>query len=469
MTDVRTVPQSIEAERAVLGACFLDQNAMYIADARIPGPRTFYEKRHQLLWSAFTTIHSRNEPIDSATVMSQLDRTKTLEAIGGAHYLADIINATPTSANIEYYLKLLIESYTLRETILMCQLAMDRAFERDKSKEVLGAVETQTYKLLTGRTLREASHVAAVLEGVMDRVDAIRRGEPGNGAIETPWAGINATTGGLRLSELTVVAARPSKGKTAIALNMAKHAASLGHQCLFFSLEMSKPELAKRLVTMHNAVDWQDISQGEIERWEGSLKDAVPAISSLPIWIDDSGRMNLKTMSIMARRRFDHKEGGVIFFDYLQKLPADRRIPRHEQLGEYMGEFKNIAKDLNVAVVVLVQLSRDAEEETIPRRLHRYLKDSGSIEQEADVILTLSTPNGKGEQSIDSVTKHYTVTPDEAIFLQVNKHRNGKCPRDPYTMRYAKHIQRFYHAEKSVMSGHQHPHHQQEEEDDCAF
>lgn len=442
MTAFDSPPQSVAAERAVLGCCLLDENAAKIAARRIRSRSAFFQEPHQLLWDAISALDQRNEPVDPTTLTNELTRRNTLDKVGGAQYLADLMVNVSTTANLEYYLKTLLEWHTAREVVSLCQRQVGRIMDGTPAKEVLEGLERAVYRLQTGRELRESQHIGHVLDQLMGQIDSIQRKDPSQRAIPVNLDKLNELTGGLKPAELHVVAARPSVGKTSMMLNMAEAVAKAGHDVLIFSLEMTAMELAKRLLTMQEGIDFVEVARGNLARWRSNIAEAVPVVAGLPIYVDDAGRNDMRTMVLMARQMFHDRRPGAIFLDYIQQVKGDRRLQRHEQLGELVREFKAVAKDLGVPVVLLAQLSRQSDEEVNPARLHNYLKDSGDLEQEADVIITLSRPIPKKQKAYESWFEKLNIPADQQVLWYLNKNRNGKTG-GAWPLIFKKNLQRF--------------------------
>lgn len=387
----RQPPYNAQAEMAVLGSILLkpdccDEVAMVLK------PHDFYDEAHRLLYERMQEMHDSARKIDIQLLVDELQRNEEYERIGGAQFLARIGEAVPTAAHVKDYAEIVRTDSTSRALIDVSTDILREAYEPGHDpRELLGKAEQKIFSILDNRGSSKVASIEDILHQAMDRIDARLRGEHTGGGVDTGFKGLDDMLGGLHNSELVILAARPSMGKTAFAMNIAEAVAV--HQrrpVLFVSLEMSSIELADRLLCSIAKVDSRHLRNGTITMDDKkSLVETADKIADSPLYVDDSPSRTVTEVAAAARRIKRNKgDLGLIVVDYLQLLqPDDPRDPRQEQVAKMARRLKGLARELEVPLLCLAQLNRQAEQakENKPRLSH--LRESGAIEQDADVVM----------------------------------------------------------------------------------
>ncbi len=425
----REPPKSIEAERSMLGAILLNPESLSNA-LEIFGFNTdniFYHHPHQTIFDAINDIYqnSQNKP-DINAVASYLESKKQLADVGGVAYLSELINCVSTSGNINYYATTVMEMALLRRLIDQCSNIVGRAYESQTSvKELIDQAESEIFTIAAQRKTNPIYALKSLLLPVVENLETrIKSGEVITG-LSTGFDILDYYLCGLQPSEMVVLAARPSVGKTAFALNIAHHAALTDKKgVLIFSLEMSKEQLIQRLICMVGKVDGQMMRKTYLAK--KVLPDIVEAggqLMNAPIYIDDTPNINIMELRSKARRHLlQHPDVQLIIIDYLQLMSVPYRGEnRQVEIAEISRQVKGLARELGVPILALCQLSREAERESAEPRL-AHLRESGAIEQDADVVLMLYQDK-KEEKEVEK-TKH---KPKDSIttYLKIAKQRNG--------------------------------------------
>lgn len=432
----RTPPQSIDAERSVLGAMLLNPNAVgaAIEILRESASETFYVEAHQRIYEAAVSLFKRNMPVDPVTLMEQLSRDGLLDAAGGASYIADLTGAVPTSANIEYYARLVLESAILRRVITTCTRIAGEAYQPEGSvEELLDRAEAEIFAVAEQRQVNPIYRINDLLEEGIKQIEEQIKTQTGVTGVATGFAKLDELLSGLQKSDMVILAARPSVGKTALALNIAAHVTTdLKMGALLFSLEMSKEQLVKRLLCMVGHVDSQRLRTGFLAREEfPSIQRAAGKLSQAQLFIDESASINVLELRSKARRHAAQHPIDLLIIDYLQLMSSGARGEnRQVEIAEISRAVKGLARELKIPVLALSQLSREAEKDDsgIPKLSH--LRESGAIEQDADVVLMLSRPKAYESEGRDNVLR-----------LDVAKQRNG--PTGFVELLFEKNYQRF--------------------------
>jgi replicative DNA helicase len=385
----REIPHNIEAERAVLGSILLlpevfDEVALVIRGA------DFYDDAHQQIYEHLLALHDNGQRVDLMLLIERLKKAEVYEAVGGAAYLAEIGRAVPTAAHAEHYARIVADRSVLRSLIHASVDIQASAYDPGaETRELLGKAEERIFGILEGRGGGTVSPIAEVLQESLDRIDARMDQQHAFGGVETGFIDFDQMTGGLQKSELVILAARPSMGKTALAMNMAEHAALSGAPVLFVSLEMSAIELGDRLLCSFARVNGNRLRNGTITNDERKkLVNAAAQISQTPLFIDDSPSRTMTEIAANARRM--KKRGGLslIVVDYLQLIDPDNpRDPRQEQVAKISRRLKGLARELEVPVLCLAQLNRQVEATSSNKPQLSHLRESGAIEQDADVVM----------------------------------------------------------------------------------
>jgi len=418
----RLPPQSIEAEQSVLGALLIDRDAV-IEVADFLHPADFYRQANSTIYSAIIELYERREPVDIVTVAETLERREALEQIGGSAYLTSLINLTPTAVNAVHYGRIVERKAVLRN--LIGAAGKIAAIGYDDSADVSEAIdraEQELFSVSERRVDSGFSPLKTLLHSAYDRLDYLHQHKGEISGIRTGFADLDALTSGLQKSDLVVLAARPSIGKTSLALNFAEHAAVReGKTVGVFSLEMSKEQLVLRLLSSVANIDSQRLRTGFLEEMDFTrLAPAMNALAEAPVFIDDTP--NISTMELRTKARRLQAESGLdmVIVDYLQLMQSSvtsRDANRVQEVSEITRGLKGLARELQVPVVALSQLSRQAEMRENKEPRLSDLRESGSIEQDSDLVMFLWREKERGGEDDDPE--------GEIINLRLAKHRNG--------------------------------------------
>lgn len=418
----RLPPQSIDAERSVLGALLIDRDAV-IEVADVLRPEDFYRADHGAIYAAILELYSRREPVDLVTVSEVLEREGELERVGGASYLTSLINQTPTAVNAVHYARIVERKGVLRNLIAAAGRIAGIGYEDSADlDDAIDRAEQALFAVSQKRVSSGFKPLRALLHDAYDRLDYLHQHRGEISGIRTGFADLDALTTGLQKSDLIIVAARPSIGKTSLALNFAEHAAVRDNRTVgVFSLEMSKEQLVLRLLSSVANIDSQRLRTGFLEEMDFTrLAPAMNALSEAAIYIDDTP--NISTMELRTKARRLQAESGLdlIIVDYLQLMQSSvqsRDANRVQEVSEISRGLKALARELEVPVVALSQLSRQAEQRESREPRLSDLRESGSIEQDADLVMFLWR-----ERERTAEDQH---ADGEVVNLKLAKHRNG--------------------------------------------
>jgi len=402
MPEERIPPQNLQAEQSVLGSMLIDKTAIVKA-IEILHPDSFYRDAHRAIYQAILELFDRGEPVDLVTVTEALRKNNKLDAIGGSVYVADLINSVPTAANVEYYAKIVEEKATLRRMIDAGTQMVKEAFEEPENvDQVLDRAEKTIFDIALKR-VREGFHrIDDVLKRVLDRIDRLYGKKESLTGIPTGFADLDNLTAGLQNADLIIIAARPSVGKTALALNMAINMATkFKIPAAFFSLEMSKDQLVQRMLCSEAEVDAMRLKTASLPDtgWK-KLTRAISRLSEAPLYIDDSAAISAMEIRAKCRRLKIEKGLGAVFIDYMQLMSGRSRVEnRVQEISEIARSLKTLARELDIPVIALSQLSRAVEQRTdrIPRLSD--LRESGEIEQTADLVMFIHREDYYNPQS----------------------------------------------------------------------
>jgi replicative DNA helicase len=389
MMEQRIPPQNTEAENAVLGAILLDQEALVTATARLRA-EDFYRTAHQIIFEAMVEIGESHQPVDIVTITARLQDKKQLDDVGGIAYLTDLSNAVPTAANVDYYAQIVEEKALLRRLIRTAtNIASDGYSSEDDVGELLSDAEARILEIANRRSGTGFKGIRDVLVDVFERVDYLHQHKGGLTGISSGFPALDRMTSGFQRSDLIIVAARPSVGKTAFALNIAQNVGvRTGETVAIFSLEMSASQLVQRMICAEGNVDATRLRNGQLEGddWE-RLTMAISSLSEAKIFIDDSPAVTVSDIRAKCRRLKREKGLGMIVIDYLQLIHGrGRGDNRQQEVSEISRTLKQIARELEVPVIALSQLSRGVEQRQDKRPMMSDLRESGSIEQDADIV-----------------------------------------------------------------------------------
>lgn len=386
----RVPPHDLEAEKAVLGSLLLDP---LVCDdvAMVVRATDFYSQPNQLIFAHLMDLHNAGRRVDHMLLMDALKKANEYEPIGGKDYLTEVIQSVPSAANAKYYAQIVRDKATLRTLIHagteIIRDAYDQSFE---ARELLSQAESKVFAILEQKALGELKPIQDVLHEAFDRINARLNRGGGLSGIETGFTELDQLTGGFHESELIILAARPSMGKTALALNIAEHAAvRQKHPVLVVSLEMSRLELGERLLCSHGRINGHKLRNGVIMPVDHKkLIDASATISQAPLFIDDSPTRTMTEIAATARRLKRSSGLKLVVIDYLQLIEPDNpKDQRQEQVAKIARRLKGLARELSVPVLCLAQLNRQAEASREMRPKLSHLRESGAIEQDADVVM----------------------------------------------------------------------------------
>src|SRR5687768_5798203 len=417
MSEERLPPQNIEAEQSVLGSILIDRDAI----VRVAGflqPEDFYREAHRTVYQAALDLFERREPADLVLLCDELERRGRLEQVGGPAYLTSLINLVPTAVNVEYYGHVVERCAILRRLITAGgQIAGDAYDMQHDAEQAVDKAEQILFALTQRRRAREFIPISEVLEHYFDQIDYIHQHRGQTFGVPTGFTKLDELTGGLQRSDLIVLAARPGMGKTSFALNMATHAALKSNIPVgIFSLEMSKDQLVQRLICSQAEIDSHRLRTGFIEEGEwAKIAQAIGELSEAPIYIDDTPGISVMELRTKARRLQAEHDLGFIIVDYLQLMQGRRSENRVQEVSDISRSLKELARELNIPVLAAAQLNRSVEQRPRNRPQLSDLRESGSIEQDADIVMFISR-----EELFDPET-----TRKGTADIIVAKHRNG--------------------------------------------
>ena len=436
MAENRMPPQNIEAEKAVLGAMLIKKDAI-IEVQEILRPEDFYREAHKVAYEAMLKLTDSEEAVDIVTLTEELRKEEQLERVGGVRFVTDIANTVPTAANISYHAKIVKEKAELRRLIDAATAIAAAAYEdTDEVANIMDEAEKRILAVAAGQSTDGFEPMKAILLRTFDRINDLYESKGNITGISTGFKDLDHITSGLQPSDLVLVAARPSMGKTAFTLNMASYIGlhNLG-TVAFFSLEMSKEQLMQRMLCSEGGIDAQRLRTGQLEDEEWTrLVETANRLNSAPIYIDDTAGITVMEMRSKARRLKAEHGLSVIFIDYLQLMQgraSKNSDNRQQEISEISRSLKALARELSVPVIALSQLSRSVESRQVKRPMLSDLRESGSLEQDADIVMFLYR-----EDYYDKDTEAKNVT--EVI---IAKHRNG--PVDTIKLFFQKEFTKF--------------------------
>ena len=421
----RVPPQNIEAEQAVLGAMMIDKEAISKA-TEILRENDFYRQDHRAVYQVIVDLFSKNQAVDMVTVTEALKREGKLEDVGGIQFITYLANAVPTAANITYHAKIVEEKSLLRQLISVSTQIAGSGYEGSEDvNTLLDNAERMILGVSERKISRDFAPIKEVVMSAVDRIDELYNKKGGITGIATGFIDFDRLTSGLQASDLILIAARPSMGKTALVLNMAQNIAIREKKSVaFFSLEMSKEQLVQRMLCAEASIDSSRLRIGELEDndWE-KLIWAADSLSRAEIFIDDTPGITVMEMRAKARRLKVEHNLQLIVIDYLQLMQGSGKKSgenRQQELSDISRSLKALARELNVPVIALSQLSRSVESRQVKRPMLSDLRESGSIEQDADIVALLY------RDDYYQTAKELGEAPDPSLSeLIIGKHRNG--------------------------------------------
>lgn len=393
-TRLRVPPHNIEAEQSVLGAMLLDKDAITNVNEVLRGDE-FYKESHRLLFDAILELYNRDEPVDMITLIDLLRSREHIEAVGGVAYISDIVTSVPATSNVKHYAKIVEEKYVLRKLILSSNEIMDMCYgQKEKIEDVIGSAEKYIFDISQKNIHQDFEHVSNIITRSFDELERLYKNKGEITGIGSGFRDLDKKTSGFQAGDLVLIAARPSMGKTSFVANIALEAALRGgYSTVIFSLEMSKEQIAYRMICAEANVDMLRLRTGDLEDedWIKLAKAAGPMANS-KMFIDDTPGISVSEMRSKCRRLKTQRDKGVdlIIIDYLQLMSGSGKSDsRQQEVSEISRSLKALAKEMGAPVLALSQLSRAAEQRADHRPILSDLRESGAIEQDADIVMFL--------------------------------------------------------------------------------
>ncbi|NRA52170.1 MAG: replicative DNA helicase [Phaeodactylibacter sp.] len=390
-------PQAVPLEEAVLGAIMLDKEALTVVLDILRG-ESFYLDAHQLIYKAMMRLFEKSHPVDLLTVTEELRKTSDLEAVGGPYYLIELTNKVASAANIEFHARIIAQKFVQRELITVSTKIITDAYEDSADVfELLDDAEQGLFAIAQQNMSRGVESMSSLAAKAQKQMEELRKKEDGLTGVPSGFTDLDRLTSGLQRSDLIILAARPGMGKTAFTLSLARNASMTFKKAVaFFSLEMSALQLAQRIIAMEAEISGMKMRSGQLEDYEWEqLNAALERVSEVPIYIDDTPGINVFELRAKCRRLKMQHDIDLIVIDYLQLMSGggDNRGNREQEVSAISRALKGLAKELNVPVIALSQLSRAVETRGGSKRPQLSdLRESGSIEQDADVVMMLYRP-----------------------------------------------------------------------------
>ena len=388
----RIPPHNIDAEQSVLGAMILDREAIVTAMEIIRG-EDFYKEAHREVFEAMMALYNREEPVDLVTLSEELTQRQTLDAIGGITYLASLSSAVPTTTNVKYYSKIVEEKSILRRLIKASSEILEKGYQAEEEINlILDQAEKNIFDIVQKRSQEGFTPIKDVLLESIQKMEELFQNKGSITGITTGFADLDRRTSGLQRSDLVLIAARPSMGKTAFALNVAQNAALKGGASVaIFSLEMSKEQLVQRMLSAESHIEIQKIRTGSLSEDEWTrLARAMGPLAQAKIYIDDTPSITIMEMKAKCRRLKMEQGLDMIMIDYLQLMSGDGKSEsRQQEISAISRALKGLAREMDCPVVALSQLSRAPEMRADHRPILSDLRESGAIEQDADIAMFL--------------------------------------------------------------------------------
>ena len=426
-------PQNLDAEKSLLGAVLIDEEVLADA-AEITHPSDFYDKNHRLIFAGMMRLFEKHKPVDLLTLTDELKRKDELELVGGSAYLTELTNYVPTAAHASAYAEMIAQAAVRRRLIKasgdISELGYD---ESTTTQELLEKAEAELFSVSDQSTKQDLVSLESILTDSFDRIEELSKNKGSLRGVRTGYRDLDNMTAGLQKSDLIILAARPAMGKTTLVTNLAYNVATIEkNPVLFFSLEMSKEQLVDRMLADASGVDSWNIRTGNLSDEDfAKLSEAMGEMAEAPIYIDDTPGLSVLEMRTKARRIAHENQLGLIIVDYLQLMQANgnHNGNRVQEVSEISRGLKLIARELNVPLIALSQLSRSVESRTPPIPQLADLRESGSIEQDADIVSFIYRPGyyEPDNPEVQNITD-----------LIIAKHRNGPVGK----------VQLYFHPER---------------------
>lgn len=420
----RVLPQALELEEAVLGAIMTDKDGLPSVNS-ILRPESFYSEANKIIYEHMEDLFKNSQPVDLLTVHESLRKAKVIDQIGGINYLMDLSNRVASSANVEFHARIVAQKFVQRELIKVSTETIKDAFEDTKDIfDMLDEAERNLYEITDKNISKSFESLRSLVVRTRDEIETISENQQeGLTGVETGFTELNKITGGWQASDLIILAARPGMGKTALALSLARNAAIAQRGVAIFSLEMGNTQLVQRLLAMECEIQNEHIRKGTLDEkmWE-QLNAGVERLAELPIYIDDTPGINIYELRAKCRRLKNNHDISLIVIDYLQLMTvgagSNSKGNREQEISTISRALKGLAKELNVPVIALSQLSRNVESRGGPKRpMLSDLRESGAIEQDADMVTFVYRPEYYKFEDPD--------VPPGASEVIIAKHRNG--------------------------------------------
>ncbi|CIO22470.1 replicative DNA helicase [Streptococcus pneumoniae] len=419
--EFRILPHDLVAEQSVLGAVFIAPDTIIsLADELIPDD--FYKPANKIVFKTMLSLFKKGEPIDATTMVSALTNQGQIKEIGGINYVVELVNSTPTSKNVEHYAKLVKEKSTLRRVIADLSESLSSAYQGDVSiGDIIAKTEKSMLDISNQNTGTGFRNVTDILDTHMQIVETRSQTDGFVTGLSTGFVGLDKITTGLHEGNFIILAARPAMGKTALALNIAKHVATMERKpAVIFSLEMGAEELIERMVASEGMIPGYHLKTGNLstDEWK-RLVQAQSNLYDTPIFVDDTAGIRISEIRSKARKLSQEMGGlGIIIIDYLQLITGSKGENRQQVVSEISRELKILAKDLRVPVIALSQLSRSVEQRQDKRPMLSDLRESGSIEQDADIVAFLYRDAYYQKEHADSQEANNVTE----LILEKNRH-----------------------------------------------
>ena len=437
MDDFKIPPHDLVAEQSVLGAVFIAPNTIIsLADELVPDD--FYKPANKIVFKTMLYLFKKGEPIDATTMVSALTNQGQIKEIGGLNYVVELVNSTPTSKNVEHYAKLVKEKATLRRVIADLSDSLSSAYQGDVSiSDIIAKTEKSMLDISNQNTGTGFRNVADILDTHMQIVETRSQTDGFVTGLSTGFVGLDKITTGLHEGNLIILAARPAMGKTALALNIAKYVAVQEHKpTVIFSLEMGAEELIERMVASEGMVPGYHLKTGNLstDEWK-RLVQAQSNLYDTPIFVDDTAGIRISEIRSKAKKLSQEMGSlGIIIIDYLQLITGSKGENRQQIVSEISRELKILAKDLRVPVIALSQLSRSVEQRQDKRPMLSDLRESGSIEQDADIVAFLYRDAYYQKEQADSQEANNVTE----LILEKNRHGSLGTVKLYFHMEYTK-------------------------------
>lgn len=422
-TDGHTPPQDIEAEKSLLGAIMLDENVLPEIITVI-SPNDFYDQNHQVIFEAMRNLYDSHRPIDLLTLTDELKSLKKLKSIGGAAYLTELSNFVLAASHAKAYADIVRKAATQRKLIKAGTEIVNKAYEDGAQiDELIGKAEQELFAVSDKVVRSDYRPMGDLLSDAFERIETLQKDKGALRGLKTGFRDIDKKTAGFQKGDLIIVGARPAMGKTTFAQNLAYNIANINNKgVLFFSMEMAANEIIERMISDVSGVNNWKIRTGNVSDEEfAKIGDAMAEMEQLPIYIDDTSSMNIMELRNKARRAMHDHEIGIIIVDYLQLIAGSDRYAgnRVQEVTEISRGLKILARELDIPVIALAQLSRNVTGRDNPRPVLSDLRESGSIEQDADLVMFIHRPDYY-KQNDDN------FEPTNITELLIAKHRHGE-------------------------------------------